>query len=150
MIEIARTYAFDAPPDRVWELLMDTRALASCIPGCESLDPDPAAEHRYIVTLKVKLAAVMGTYDGSVQLVDIQPGHSYGMVVEGRGRPGFVNGKAAVSLAPDGKATTVAVTGEVHAGGAIARVGQRLIASAARMMMDRFFDSLATLARAPR
>ena len=142
MIEIARTYTFEAPAERVWQLLMDTQALASCIPGCESLDPDPDTERRYVVRLAVKLAAVMGTYDGSVQLVDIEPGQSYGMVVEGRGRPGFVSGKAAVKLAPDGNATTVAVTGEIKAGGAIARVGQRLIGSAATLMMDRFFDCL--------
>jgi len=146
MIEITRTYTFEAPPDRVWQLLMDTRALASCISGCERLDPDPGAENRYRVRLAVKLAAVMGTYDGSVQLVDIRPEQSYGLLVEGRGRPGFVNGKAAIALSPEANATTLTVTGEVHAGGAIARVGQRLITSAARLMMDRFFKRLKAIA----
>src|SRR5262249_44664439 len=61
MIEIARTYTFEAPQDRVWQLLMDTKALSSCIPGCESLDPDPDTQHLYRVRLAVKLAAVMGT-----------------------------------------------------------------------------------------
>ena len=139
MSEIARSYTFDAPPDRVWQLLMDTKALAACIPGCERLDPDPDTPNRYVVKLSIKLAAVMGTYDGSVQLVDIQPGRSYGMIVEGRGRPGFVAGKAAIGLAPEGTGTRLDVTGELQAGGAIARVGQRLIGSAANLMMDRFF-----------
>lgn len=146
MIEIARTYTFDAPPDRVWQLLMDTRALASCIPGCESLDPDPETEHRYVIRLSVKLAAVMGTYDGSVQLVDIVPMQSYGLLADGRGRPGFVKGKASIGLTPDADATTLTVAGEVQTGGAIARVGQRLIKSAARLMMDRFFKRLKAIA----
>ena len=146
MIEIARTYTFDAPPDRVWQLLMDAKALASCIPGCESLDPDPETEHRYVIRLKVKLAAVMGTYDGSVQLVDLVPTQSYGLLAEGRGRPGFVKGKAAISLTRDSGATTLTVAGDVHAGGAIARVGQRIIKAAARLMMDRFFKRLKAIA----
>ena len=48
---------FDAAPERVWQLLMDTTALSSCIPGCESLDPDPEKEHGYRIRLSVKLAA---------------------------------------------------------------------------------------------
>src|SRR5262245_5627146 len=146
MIEIARTYTFEAPPDRVWQLLMDTKALASCIPGCESLDPDPETEGRYVIRLTVKLAAVMGTYDGSVQLVDIVPAQSYGLLAEGRGRPGFVKGKASIALSPQEDATTLTVSGEVQTGGAIARVGQRLIKAAARLMMDRFFKRLKAIA----
>ena len=52
---------------------------------------------------------------------------SYRLLAEGRGRPGFVRGQAAIALTPCANATTLTVTGEVHAGGAIARVGQRII-----------------------
>jgi len=151
MIEIARRYPFEAPPDRVWQLLMDTAALAACIPGCESLDPDPATPNRYSIRLSIKLAAVMGRYDGSVQLVDLVPMRSYVLLAEGRGRPGFVKGKAAIELSAEGDATVLTVAGDVQTGGAIARVGQRLITSAARLMMDRFFKRLRAIAegRAP-
>jgi hypothetical protein len=149
MIEIARTYTFDAPVDRVWQLLMDTTVLSSCIPGCESLESDPETELRYKIKLSVKLAAVMGTYNGSVQIVDLTPLQSYGLLAEGNGRAGFVKGKAAITLSSEAGAlqtTTLTVAGEVHAGGAIARVGQRLITSAARLMMDRFFKRLKAVA----
>jgi carbon monoxide dehydrogenase subunit G len=146
MIQIARTYTFEAPPDRVWQLLMDTKALASCIPGCLSLDPDPETDNRYVIRLCVKLAAVMGTYDGSVQLIDIAAMQSYGLLAEGRGRPGFVKGKASIALTPATDVTTLTVAGEVQTGGSIARVGQRLITAAARLMMDRFFNRLKAIA----
>jgi hypothetical protein len=146
MIEIARTYTFGAPSDRVWQLLMDTKALASCIPGCQSLDPDPEVEGRYVIRLAVKLAAVMGTYDGTVQIVDAIPMQSYRLLADGRGRPGFVKGKASITLTPHADATTLTVAGEVEAGGAIARVGQRIVKSAARLMMDRFFRRLQAIA----
>jgi hypothetical protein len=146
VIAIARTYVFAATHERVWRLLMDTKALASCIPGCESLEPDPETHNRYLIKMSVKLAAVMGTYDGSVQLVDIVPMQSYGLLAEGRGRPGFVKSRASVALTPATDATTLTVAGDVETGGAIARVGQRLITSAARMMMDRFFEQLKAMA----
>jgi uncharacterized protein len=139
-MEITGTYTFKASPERVWALLMDPAVLSSCIPGCENFDP--AGDDRYTVTLTVGLAAITGTYTGTVQLVDQVPNTSYRLIVEGQGRPGFVKGSSAIALRPDGNATEVSVTGTVNTGGPIARLGQRLVGGVAKMMMDRFFGCL--------
>jgi len=139
-MEISSSYNFNAPLDRVWDLLMNPALLSSCIPGCEKFEPD--GEDRYTVTLTVGLAAITGTYTGTVVLVDKIPRTSYRLVVEGQGRPGFVKGSSAIALRADGATTAVDVTGSVQTGGPIARVGQRLIGGVAKMMMDRFFACL--------
>ena len=139
-MEIIGSYTFNAPPERVWNLLMDPAVLSSCIPGCEKFDP--TGDDRYTVTLTVGLAAITGTYTGTVQLIDQVPHSSYRLVVEGQGRPGFVKGSSAVRLRADGEATEVTVTANVQTGGVIARVGQRIIGGVAKMMMDRFFGCL--------
>lgn len=139
-MELHGTYTFDAPRERVWALLMDTGAIASCIPGCDRLEP--LGEDRYQATLTVALAAVTGTYQGTVTMADKQEPASYRLIVEGQGRPGFVRGESTITLAAEGEATTVEVRGQVQIGGAIARVGQRLVASVGQMMMDRFFACL--------
>jgi carbon monoxide dehydrogenase subunit G len=139
-MDICGSYTFNAPPDRVWRLLMDPAVLSSCIPGCEKFEPD--GEDRYNVRLTVGLAAITGTYDGTVVLTEKIPNTSYRLVVEGEGRPGFVKGSSAVSLRADGLTTAVDVTASVQTGGAIARVGQRLIGGVAKMMLDRFFACL--------
>ncbi len=139
-MEISGSYTFNATPDRVWALLMDTAVLSSCIPGCEKFEPD--GDNRYAVTLTVGLAAITGTYNGTVVLTDMIPNTSYGLVVEGQGRPGFVKGTSAVTLRADGAATAVDVTATVQTGGAIARLGQRLVGGVAKMMLDRFFQCL--------
>jgi carbon monoxide dehydrogenase subunit G len=139
-MEISGSYTFDAPADRVWALLMDTAVLSSCIPGCDRFEP--AGDDRYTVTLTVGLAAITGTYTGTVQLADMAPPTSYRLIVEGQGRPGFVKGTSMIALRAEGGTTSVDVTADVHTGGAIARVGQRLIGSIAKMMMDRFFACL--------
>src|SRR5262245_57727031 len=139
-MDISGSYTFNAPPDRVWALLMDPAVLSSCIPGCDKFEP--SGEDRYTVTLTVGLAAITGTYSGTVTLVDKVPHASYRLIVEGQGRPGFVKGSSAIALKPEGAATTLDVSASVQTGGAIARVGQRLIGSVAKMMMDRFFACL--------
>ena len=139
-MEISGSYTFNAPVDRVWHLLMDPAVIASCIPGCDHFDPD--GEDRYRVRLTVGLAAITGTYDGTVVMSDKVPQTSYRLTAEGQGRPGFVKGSSAITLRADGAATIVDVSGTVQTGGPIARVGQRLIGSVSKMMLDRFFACL--------
>ena len=139
-MEISGSYTFNAPPDRVWDLLMNPDVIASCIPGCDRFEP--LGEDRYRARLTVALAAITGTYDGTVALVDRTPPSSYRLIAEGQGRPGFVKGDSAIALRADGEKTIVDVKGSVQTGGAIARLGQRLVAGVAKMMMDRFFACL--------
>lgn len=139
-MEISGSYTFPAPPERVWTLLMDPDVIASCIPGCDRFEPD--GEDRYRARLTVAMAAITGTYDGSVVLSDKVPLTSYRLTAEGQGRPGFVKGSSAIALRAEGGSTVVDVTGSVQTGGPIARVGQRLIGSVSKMMMDRFFACL--------
>jgi len=116
---------------------MDPQAIAGCIPGCEKLDPDGA--DRYKAAITIGMAAITGNYEGTVVISDKVEPTSYKLSVEGQGRPGFVKGDATISLRADGANTIVDVKGTVQTGGTIARLGQRLIGSAAKMMQDRFF-----------
>jgi len=139
-MDITGTYEFPAPPARVWELLMDPAAIASCIPGCSALVPD--GENCYRAHLAVAMAAITGSYDGTVVLSDVVPLQSYRLTVEGQGRPGFVKGSATIALRQEVNGTIVEVQGTVQTGGPVARVGQRLIAGIARSMQDRFFGCM--------
>jgi uncharacterized protein len=139
-MDINGSYTFGAAPARVWDLLMDPSAIASCIPGCESLEPE--GPDRYHARLTVALAAITGTYEGTVIISDKVEHSSYRLSVEGQGRPGFVKGNAAIVLRADGSGTVVDVSGTVQTGGPIARMGQRLISGVSKMMQDRFFACL--------
>ena len=93
--------------------------------------------------LTAGVAAISGTFDGTVELKDQVAPESYRLVMEGSGGPGFVNGDALIALSEHGDATTVDVTADVEVGGTIARVGQRLLGSVSKMMLDRFFACMA-------
>jgi carbon monoxide dehydrogenase subunit G len=139
-MEISGSYRFNAPPDVVWAVLMDPAVIATCIPGCNALEAD--GENRFRARLTLAFSAIVGSYDGTVELSDLVAGSSYRLTAEGRGRQGFVNGSSFVSLHGDGASTVVYVTGTVRTGGTIARLGQRLVGSVSKMMMDRFFGCL--------
>jgi carbon monoxide dehydrogenase subunit G len=139
-MDLNGTYTFDAPPARVWDLLMDPAVISACIPGCQGMEPE--GEDRYKVKLTVAIAAITGGYEGTVAISDkVQPS-SYKLTVEGQGKPGFAKGTSAITLRAEGDKTVVDVSGTVQTGGPIARVGQRLIGGVSKMMLDRFFACL--------
>ena len=73
-MDIAGTYTFNAAPERVWDVLMDPQVIASCIPGCEAFEP--AGDDRYTARLNVALAAITGSYEGTIVLSDKVPSTS--------------------------------------------------------------------------
>jgi len=139
-MDVSGSYSFAASPDAVWKVLTDPVVIAGCLPGCDRLEP--IGEDKYRAAMTLAVAAVSGNYTGIVSMLDKNPPHSYRLVVEGTGKPGFVNGEATIELVADGAGTTVRVTGRGNVGGVIARVGQRLLGSVSKMMMDRFFACL--------
>lgn len=139
-MDVSGSYSFATSPDAVWTVLTDPAVIAGCLPGCDRLEP--IGEDKYRAAMTLAVAAVSGNYSGTVSMLDKNPPHSYRLVVEGSGKAGFVNGEATIELVAEGAGTTVRVTGHGNVGGVIARVGQRLLGSVSKMMMDRFFACL--------
>ncbi len=140
-MELSASYEIRAPVERAWDLMMDTDAIGRCLPGCGGLRP--IGPDRYEIELSVTIAAIAGSFKGTVALEDKTPPNAYTLVIDGSGRPGFIKGQARVTLVPDGERTRVDIAARVEVGGMIARVGQRLLDGVARSMMDRFYACLA-------
>jgi len=134
------THHFSAPRDRVWAAFIDPAVLARATPGCERLVPIGPDE--FEATLSVGVAAVKGTYQGKLALLDKKPLEGYTLRVEGSGRPGFVKGEGRLTLTDEDGGTRVTIKGEAQVGGLIAAVGQRLIGAASRMLMEQFLSAL--------
>jgi uncharacterized protein len=140
-MELTATYTFPAPIDQTWNLLMDTAAIGDCLPGARGLRP--IGDDRYEVELGVAVAAISGSFKGTVAIQEKTPPHSYAMAIDGSGRQGFIKGHARVTLTPVADGTSVQIEAHADVGGMIARVGQRLLEGVGRTMMDRFFACLA-------
>jgi uncharacterized protein len=141
-VDLSGSYTFSAPSTIVWDLLIDPEVVAACLPGCDRLEPIGDDTYRAALTLAV--AAVSGQYTGTIAILDKNPPQSYRLVIDGSGKPGFVKGEARINLLDENETTIVTVKGQGQVGGLIARVGQRLLGSVSKMMMDRFFSCLQT------
>jgi len=137
-MKIAGETTLSARRERVWALFNSPERLSKLIPGCEKLEtlgPD-----EYAGTIVVGVAAVKGTYDGKLKIEDKRPPEHYRILVDGKGKQGFLKGAGTLDLAErDARTTLVKYAGDVQIGGPLIQVGQRMIDSAAKMMLGQFF-----------
>jgi carbon monoxide dehydrogenase subunit G len=140
-MKLEGNYLFDATVPEVWSALFDPVILAAVMPGCEKLE---LVDGQYVGEIKVKVGPIQGKFTGKVDLKDKDEPHSYTMVVDGRGAPGFVKATAAVKLAAEGGGTRVHYDTDAQIGGKIASVGQRLIEASARAIVAQSLEGLHT------
>jgi len=136
---------FEAPRDRVWEILNDPAVLGKHMPGCESLNETGPDE--YEAVLKIGVAAIKGTYKAKLRITEKQAPDSYRLHVDGAGKPGFVKGDGTVHLHEQDGHTRVAYSGDLQVGGLIARVGLRLLQGISQKMTHEFFVGLGSEAK---
>ena len=140
-MKISGSNTLAAPVDKVWDALLDPKVLARCIPGCESLTP--TGPHSHIMRVTAGVAAIKGTYDGSVALLDLDEPHSLTMKARGAGAPGTIEAAVAVKLAPSASGgTDLTYDADASVGGAIGGVGQRMLAGVTKKMAGQFFNAL--------
>ena len=140
-MKLAGTYDIPAPRDRVFQAITNPAVLQTVIDGCEKMVK--TAEDSYDAHLKIGLAGIKGSYVGKIQLKDLVAPHSYTLIIEGKGGPGFVKGTSKIHLTEKGEHTQVHCEADAQVGGLIAAIGSRLIEAAGRKMMADFFKRLA-------
>jgi carbon monoxide dehydrogenase subunit G len=140
-MKLSAHYHVGVSADRVYAALTDPAILQRCIPGCEELSPDGV--DRFRARIKVGVAGLKGVYTGTAELRDRNPPHSFTLVVDGKGAPGFVRASAKIVCAPADGGSRVDCDADVQVGGLIAADGSRLVEAAARQQMDAFFRQLA-------
>jgi uncharacterized protein len=140
-MKVEGSYKVSGSRETVYKLLLDREALLKAFPGCQKLTSNQACS--YDAEMCVGIAAVKGTYQGRVEILDQNPPERFRMRVDLRGKGGFLKGEGEIVLSGSGDETTVSYSGETQVGGMIAAVGQRMIQAASRQIVSQFFQAFA-------
>ena len=116
------------------------------MPGCEKLEE--TSENTYDLAINAGVGAIKGSYSGTVKLEDLQPPEHYRMIVDVKGKTGFVKGDGAIDLQKEGDGTRITYSGKIQIGGPVAAVGQRLHGSTAKLMTRQLFGAIEAEAKA--
>ncbi len=123
-----------------WRGVNDPEVLKACTPGVTRLE-ETRPDH-FEATLELKLPAIHGRFDGSVDIVERTEPDRLKLHIDVKGGPGFVNGEAVLHLEEAEAGTALRYVADVQVGGQVARLGQRMISGVTKEMAGQFFESL--------
>jgi hypothetical protein len=141
-------YTFDGPQGEVWKIIRDPEVLATALPGTQSLELISANE--YTGQMNIRVGPVAGEFSGKILVSNEVPPEHCTLTVDGKGKPGFVNGSGDIQLtALDNGKTLMKYAGDMQIGGKLASVGQRLLDSASKSIINQGLEAMnqALLAR---
>lgn len=138
-LEIRETFQVAAPIDTVWRFVMDPRKVASCMPGA-ALE-EVVDERTFVGSIKVKVGAVVASYKGRVELVEVdEANHTVQMKAEGRETGGgTARGLMTSRLTRlPGGGTEVVAEANVDLTGRIMQVGRGMIQGVSHQLFQQF------------
>src|SRR5690606_41350341 len=99
------------------------------------------AASQFPATVSLKIGPLKARVNGTVELTNLNPPHSYTISGEGKGGvAGFAKGGADVLLSADGADTTIlSYKAKADVGGKMAQLGSRLIQATAKKPAPEFF-----------
>jgi uncharacterized protein len=143
-------FDLDAPPDRVFDTLLDIERVASCVPGAQVLERNGEAD--YVVAIKVKLGPIAMQYKGTLRVADVdRDAHVATMQVRAKETRGQGNAEATsrLTLAATDDGTRAEIDTEVKLTGKAAAMGGRMVGDVSAAMIDTFAANLATMLARP-
>jgi len=138
-----------AAPADVLAHLFDARLMASCLPGCESLEQ--AGDDRYRAVVAVALAGVKARFDLQVEVTErLADGVRATTRGEEGGNASTLQATSEVRLSPNAGGTHVAYRSEVAVTGRLGRFALGMMKKKAQSVGDEFAANLQrALAAAP-
>jgi uncharacterized protein len=144
-MELDNAFTVPVPPDQAWDVLLDVRRIAPCMPGAtvDEVDGD-------VVTgrIKVKVGPVSLTYRGTAKFTERDP-NARMVVVEASGKEtrgaGTASATVRASLEPSGTGTQVNMHTTMNVTGRPAQFGRGVIVEVGGKLVDQFARNLAQL-----
>jgi carbon monoxide dehydrogenase subunit G len=146
-MELDNSFTVPVPPDQAWDVLLDVKRIAPCMPGATVDEVEGDVVNGRI---KVKVGPVSLTYRGTAKFTERDP-EAHMVVVEASGKETRGAGTAAAtvraSLAPDasGDGTQVTMHTTMNVTGRPAQFGRGVMVEVGGKLVDQFAANLAQL-----
>jgi 2-furoyl-CoA dehydrogenase large subunit len=134
------TVDLPAPPEAVFAVLLDPKALAKVIPGCHALDETAPNQYRADVTVGVGM--IKARFEARIGLSEIDAPHRLRLAGAGISPLGSARGSGLVELTPHSGGTRLTYDYEAQVSGKVAAVGGRMLEGAAKVVLKQLFESL--------
>lgn len=140
-MQLNGSHKLDAPPQLIWELMLNPTVLAKITPGIKSLELINA--DLYKAVSEVKMGPVNGSFSGTMEVTDKIPHKTFTLKMKQTGKIGNVNAEGRIEMKPlSSSQTEIFFEGEAKLSGTLARTGQRVLSGVANALTQEFFLAL--------
>lgn len=142
-MEIANSFTVAAPPDRVYDFLLDVNNVVRCVPGAELaevVDPDT-----FRGKVKIKVGPVTVSYNGTARITERDAAaRSATLRAEGReaAGSGSANATTTMSVREDGSASVVTLATDFTVVGRIAQFGRGIMEDVSRQLVGQMAECI--------
>jgi carbon monoxide dehydrogenase subunit G len=149
-MQIENSFAVKAPPDRVYEFLLDVNNVVSCVPGAELsevVDPDT-----FKGKVRIKVGPVTVSYNGTARITSRDPAtRTATLEAEGRETTGSGSAQATtvMAVAAAGEASTVTLTTDFTVVGRVAQFGRGIMEDVSRHLVAQAAECIQSKLEAP-
>jgi carbon monoxide dehydrogenase subunit G len=146
-IDLDHSFTVPVPPDQAWDVLLDVKTIAPCMPGATVDEVDGDVVNGRI---KVKVGPVSLTYKGTAKFTERNP-ETRVVVVEAAGKEtrgaGTASATVRASLAPEasGSGTEVTMHTTMNVTGRPAQFGRGVMVEVGGKLVEQFAANLAKL-----
>ncbi|WP_342129281.1 CoxG family protein [Hydrogenophaga sp. OTU3427] len=140
-MQIEGQFEVAAPPQALMVHLLDASLMASCLPGCETLER--LADDQYRAVVVIAMAGIKAQFDLRVEITR-RDEHNIWSLTKGEegGRASSLQSESVVTLTPVGTATLVSYKSEVNITGRLGRFALGMMKKKAQSMGDEFAENL--------
>ncbi len=142
-MKIRSSFSVPAPPDRVYEFLLDVNRVAACVPGAqvaEVVDPDT-----FQGKVRIKVGPVTVAYQG-VARVTARSSQDLSATLEAEGREATGSGSAraitTMSVHEDAQGSTVTLDTDLTVVGRVAQFGRGIMEDVARHLVNEMGECI--------
>lgn len=137
-MQIENAFEVSAPPDRVYEFLLDVNRVVGCVPGAELSEVvDP---NTFKGRVKIKVGPVTVAYAGTARITERDEAARSAML-EGEGRettgPGNARAKATMKVSPTESGSRVTVNTDFTVAGRVAQFGRGLMEDVSKSLVNQ-------------
>src|SRR5438105_4395764 len=142
-MQIENSFAVGAPPDRVYQFLLDVNQVVGCMPGAELSEVvDPST---FKGKVKIKVGPITVSYNGTARIAERDEAARVA-VLEAEGRettgPGSARATARMTVEEDGDASRVRLVTDFTVAGRIANFGRGVMEDVSKRLVAQMADCI--------
>jgi len=138
MMILEGSYEMKAPPERIWDFIIDPNRISKCLPDLKSLEVE--SEDKFVAVTRVGVGPIRADFKFRIEITGKEPPSRVKLKADGSGSGSRVNLDISIEIRQVPEGSQLLYRSDVKVGGMMAGLGQRVMTDTAAKTVASIFD----------